>query len=78
MKVRVATLEKESFVSGLALIFDEGLILRTHEDLCWCGKEKKNEIVKQFKELIETLKDKGFQVENEHKLPEIKLWHFLV
>ena len=64
MNIHVHILKKEGFTFAIALSFENGLELRTTKDLIWGGKQQKQEVVRQVKELLTHLQSNGFTIEN--------------
>jgi hypothetical protein len=63
MKFKTGELQKEGFTSALVIKFENGLVLRTYDDMVWAGRKKSEEMEKQFQELVARLKEAGFQNE---------------
>ena len=62
-EIRLATFEQEGFVSGYGLMFENGMILKTQgQDMVWGGKEKSDKAKANFWEVVELLKQHGFEV----------------
>lgn len=65
-KATICTFTQESFLTGIAIQLDNGLILRTHlpqSNMAWCGSEKKAEIIKQFSQFIHQLEESGWEID---------------
>jgi len=65
MKVTPGVFSAEGFVSGLAIQFENGLLLRTGESLLWCGQKRAAEITQQFEAVLDVLAEAGFEVDRE-------------
>lgn len=70
MIVNIGYFEKDTFVSSICIKVDGDLILRS-QDLLWCGKEKKLEIINQVKKFVSDLKEMGAEVFNEDVLDNL-------
>ena len=64
MKAFVKVGRREGFVSSYNLIFPSGLRLRT-EDLTWANYDRKNTVAVQFLNLLQELKNCGWEIEGE-------------
>jgi hypothetical protein len=67
MKVRIAVGSVEGFAQTLYVSYGD-LYLGTKDKLSWAGKEKREQIVSQFREFISFLKSHGIEVEGEDVL----------
>lgn len=76
MRARVAVMTQETFLTGIGLVLDNGLILRTHLEgggnLAWCGNEKKAEIIVQFDEFVAKLVEDGWTIDGHDVLDEYR------
>lgn len=72
MKAKVTLFEKEGFVSGFGLLFDNGLVLRTNTDLAWCSEKEKKEITDKFKEVIQQLNINPCVIEDQSYILEVE------
>lgn len=74
MKATVATLEQESFLSGLALKLENGLILRTFDEsgvnMVWFSESDRFKVVSQFDEFLDRLEADGWEIEGRDILEE--------
>ncbi len=54
MKAQVVTFEQEGFAAAYGIKFENGLVLRG-PNLLWCGKTGREEITKQFADVINAI-----------------------
>lgn len=67
IKIGVAT--KDTMPSAFLLRFENGFVLRSNSNVLWTNQEGKQKEKAAFIEVVQALRDKGFEVTGEEKLP---------
>ncbi len=70
MKITFCEARREDFTVAIALKFENGLVLRSKE-LLWLDAKERSEILMEMQEVIDSLREKGFEIVNDESLAKL-------